>query len=149
MKLDKKPKTSCSLFKYHENFHLFSRTVFPPKRFYRCQENSFDRPAKIFLLNYRKWSKKSPQKMQKLFKIIFFKMFLWRGRKQLESPACFFRQPAELFQLDFQKITVCKFSKRISRENFHWNWESSLTTPLVFFRELVKNIAQCPKKKKI
>ena len=131
-KLDKKPENSCSLFKNHEKIHLFSKTVFSSKLFYRCQESSSDRPAKFSLLNFRKWSKKSPQKMQKLFKIIFFKKVLWRGREQLESPAQFFRQPAELFPIDFQKITVCKFSNRISPEKFPWNWESSLTTPLVF-----------------
>ena len=70
--------------------------------------------------------------MQKLFKIIFSKKFLWRGREQLESPAHIFWQPAEFFPLDFQKITVCKVSNRISPEKFPWNWESSLTTSLVF-----------------
>ena len=50
--------------------------------------------------------KKSPQKMQKLFKNIFFKMFPWRGTKQLESPADFFSTASRIFPLDTQKKTI-------------------------------------------
>ena len=47
----------------------------------------------------------------------FFKMFPWRGRKQLESPAGFFfdSQP-NFYRSIFKKITNCKFSKRFSPE---------------------------------
>ena len=47
--------------------------------------------------------KKSPE-MKKFFNIIFFKMFLSRGRKQLESPASFFfdNQP-NFFRWIFKK----------------------------------------------
>ena len=85
--------------------------------------------------------KKSRQKMQKLFKSLFFKMFLWRSRKQLESLADFFQQPAELFPIDIQKITVCEFSKRFSPETFYWNWESICDNSATFLRKLVKKIA--------
>ena len=92
---------------------------------------------------------KSPQKMQKLFKTIFFKLFPRSGRKQLESPADFFWQPPELFPLDIQRRTLCKFCKKFSFENFHWNRESSFDNPATFFlQNLVKKIAQCPKMKK-
>ena len=125
-KLDKKPTNSCSLFKNDEKFHSFFKTVFSSKRFYRYKEWSFDRPAKIFCCSITgNDPKKSPQKLHKLFKNIFIKKFPWRRRKQHESPAYFFRQPAELFPLDFQKTLVCKFSQRISPEKFHWNWEST------------------------
>ena len=80
--------------------------------------------------------KKGPQKLQKLFKNVFFKKFPWRRRKQHESPAYFFRQPAELFPLDFQKLLVCKFSKRVSPEKFHWNWESSFDNSATFFARI-------------
>ena len=148
-KLDKKPTNSCSLFKNDENFHSFFKTVFSSKRFYRYKEWSFDRLAKIFLAQLLEMIRKSPQKLHKLFKKIFFKMFLLRGRKQLESPAYFFRQPAELFPLDFQKTLVCKFSKRFSPEKFHWNWESTFwQLRYIFLRKLVKNIGQSPKRRK-
>ena len=92
---------------------------------------------------------KSPQKMQKLFKTIFFKLFPWRGRKQLESPADFFfdSQP-NIFCSIFKKTTICKFCKNLSPESFHWNRESSFDNPATFLRNLVKKIAQCPKMKK-
>ena len=67
---------------------------------------------------------KKSTKMQKLFRIIFFKVFQWRGRKQLESPADFYRQLAEHFLLDFlTKVTnsnFCrekKFHPKVSIEN--------------------------------
>ena len=41
--------------------------------------------------------------MQKLFEKVFLKLFPWRGRKQLESPADFFGQPAEIFPLEIQE----------------------------------------------
>ena len=75
-------------------------------------------------------------------------MFQWRIRKQLESPADFYRQLAELFPLDIQKkqqfvIWAKNFHPKVSIETEN----PFLTTPLLFFRELVKNIAQCPKMK--
>ena len=72
--------------------------------------------------------------MQKLFKNIFFKLFPWRGRKQLESPADFFSdsQP-KVFRSIFKKRTFCKFCKKISPESFHWNWESSFDISATFF----------------
>ena len=120
-----------------EKFQLFSKTVFSSKWFYRYEECSFDRPAKIVLLNYRKWLKKSPQKVQKFFKISFFKMFLWRGRKQLESPADFFfdSQPKS-FQSIFKKITICKFCKKTHPKVSIETENSVLTTPLLFFARI-------------
>ena len=83
------PKTSAQCLKMIENFICFPKQFFFKKCFYRYGECSFDRPAKFFLLNYRNCSEKSRQKMQKLFKNFFCKKFLWRIRKQLESPADF------------------------------------------------------------
>ena len=115
-----------------KNFICFPKEIFFSKWFHRYDEFSFDRPAKLFLPNYWKWSEKRSTKDAKIFEKVFSKKFLWRGREQLESPAHIFWQPAEFFPLDFQKITVCKVSNRISPEKFPWNWESSLTTSLVF-----------------
>ena len=64
-KLAEKPKTSCSLSKIDESFHLFSKTVFSSKWVNRYKECSFDRPAKLFLLNYRIWSEKKSTKNAK------------------------------------------------------------------------------------
>ena len=79
-----------NVWKWWKISFVFQKSFFS-KWFYRYDECGFDRPGKLFLLNYRKWSEKSPQKMQKLFRKIFFKKFPWRCRKQLESPADFFR----------------------------------------------------------
>ena len=73
-KFDKKPKTSCSLSKNEEKFHLFSKTVFSSKWFYRYEECSFDRPAKLFLLNYRKVSEKKSTKDAKTFQKYFLQI---------------------------------------------------------------------------
>ena len=108
-----------------KTFIRFSKQFFLQKDFIDTKNRVLIGRQKFLLLNYWKWSKKSPQKLHKLFKNIFIKKFPWRRRKQHESPAYFFRQPAELFPLDFQKTLVCKFSQRISPEKFHWNWEST------------------------
>ena len=50
-----------------EKFQLFSKTVFFSKWFHRYEECSFDRPAKIVLLNYRKWLKKKSTRNAKTF----------------------------------------------------------------------------------
>ena len=92
--------------------------------------------------------KKGPQKMQKFFKVIYFKMFFWRGRKQLESPDDFFRQAAEIFPLDIQKILICKFSKGFSPESFYWNWESSFDNSATFFSRNAQKIYTVSKKEK-
>ena len=92
---------------------------------------------------------KSPQKMQKLFKTIFFKLFPWRGRKQLESPADFFSTASRTFSARYsKKLQFVSFAK-----NFHPKVSIEienpvLTTRLLFLRNLVKKIAQCPKMKK-
>ena len=95
----------CSVSENDKKIHLLSKNFFFKKCFYRYGECSFDRPAKFILLNYRNWSEKSRQKMQKLFKKFLCKMFLWRIRKQLESPADFFFTTASRkFSARFPKI---------------------------------------------
>ena len=84
------PKTSAQCLKMIKNFICFPKQFFFKKCFYRYGECSFDRLAKFFLLNYRNWSEKSRQKCKNFSKFFFCKMFLWRIRKQLESPADFF-----------------------------------------------------------
>ena len=80
-------KTSAQCLKRIKNFLCFPKQFFFKKRFYRYGQCSFDRPAKLFLLNYRNLSEKSQQKMQKLFKNFFFKLIQWGVRKQLQSLA--------------------------------------------------------------
>ena len=84
------PKISAQCLKMIKNFICFPKQFFFKKCFDRYGESSFDRPAKLFLLNYRNWSEKSRQKCKNFSNFFFCKMFLWRIRKQLESPADFF-----------------------------------------------------------
>ena len=125
-KLDKKPTNSCSLFKNDQKFHSFFKTVFSSKRFYRYKEWSFDRPAKIFVAQLLEMIRKKVHKSCTNFSKIFSsKSSHGDVESSMKAPLIFFRQPAELFPLDFQKTLVCKFSQRISPEKFHWNWEST------------------------
>ena len=104
---------------------------------------------KLFLPNYWKWSEKSPQKMQKLFEKISFKLFPWRGRKQLESPADFFRTGSRNNSArNSRKQKFIGFAKDLHPNVSIETENPVLTTPLLFFRELVKKFAQCPKIKK-
>ena len=92
------------------------------------------------------YPKKSPQKMQKLFKTIFFKLFPWSGRKPRWF---FFREAAEYFLLDIQKkLHFVSFAKNFHPKASIETENPVLTTRLLFLRDLVKKIAQCPKRKK-
>ena len=92
---------------------------------------------------------KSPQKMQKLFKTIFFKLFPWRGRKQLESPADFFSTASRTFSARYsKKLQFVSFAKNFHPKVSIETENPVLTTRLLFLRNLVKKIAQCPKMKK-
>ena len=94
--------------------------------------------------------RKSPQKMQKLFKFFFFKLFQWRSRRQLESPADFYRQLAEHFLLDFPtKVTNSIFcrEKFFPPESFSWKWESSFDKGAeIFLTKPRDTFVQGPKK---
>ena len=94
---------------------------------------------------------KSPQKMQKLFKTIFFKLFPWRGRKQLESPADFFfdSQP-NIFCSIFKKTTICKFCKKTFTRKFPLKPRIQFWQPGYFFAKFVqKNRSVSKNEKKI
>ena len=93
-----------NVWKWWKVSFVFQKSIFP-KCFSRYDECSFDRQAKLFLINYRNWSEKSQQKIPNFFEIFFFKMFQWRGRKQLESPA------------DFLPTVSRNFSARFSNES--------------------------------
>ena len=78
--------------------------------------------------------KKSPKKMQKLFEKFFVKLFPWRARKQLESPADFFRTASRNNSArNSRKRSICRFCKRLAPESLHWNWESSFDNSATFF----------------
>ena len=93
--------------------------------------------------------KKSPQKMQKLFEKNFFKLFPCTGRKQLESTADFFRTASRNNSArNSRKQQFVGFAKDLHPKVSIETENPVLTTPLLFFRELVKKFAQCPKIKK-
>ena len=102
-KINKRRKTSAQCRKMIKIFICFTKQLFLNKTFYRYGEYSFERPAKLFPPNCCNWSEKIPQKVQKLVKFFFFKVFLWRGRKQLESPAFFFDNQQNFFRWIFKK----------------------------------------------
>ena len=104
-------------------------------------------------LNFSRWiTAKHPKKDHKKCKS-FSKLFSSNcshgevGRS-LKAPLTFFGQPAETFPLDFQKITICNFSKRFSPGNFHWNWESSFDISDTFFENRSKILLSVQKWKK-
>ena len=120
------------------------------KWFHRYEECSFDRPAKLFLLNYRKWSEKKSTKSAKTFQKIFFKKLPRRCRKQLESHADFFRTASRnIFARNSRKKPFVGFAKDLPPKVSIETENPVLTTPLLFLRGLVKKIAQCPKWRKI
>ena len=103
---------------------------------------------KFFLLDYWKWSKKSPQKMQELFEKLFFKKFPWRGRKQLESSADFFRTASRKFSIRYSKEQIVNFAK-----NFHPKVSTETenpvsTTPLLCFARIGQKNRWVSKKEK-
>ena len=135
-KLDKKPKTSCSLSKNDENFHLFSETVFSPKWFYRYKECCFDRPAKIFLAQLLEMIRKKVHKRCKSFsKRISPNCSHGEVESSLKAPLTFFGQPAEIFLLEIQEKNNLRFCKRLAPESLHWNWESSFDNSATFYSE--------------
>ena len=95
-KLEKKPKTSCSMSENDEKFRLFSKRDF--------FQNDFIDTKNAVLTGRPNFScpitgndlKKNPQNC-KNFKKSFFKMFSRRGRKQLESRADLFRTASQKF----------------------------------------------------
>ena len=110
----------------------------------------FWQAGQTFLAQLLELIRKSPQKKQKLFRIFFFKMFQWRSRKQLESPADFYRQLAEYFLLDFlTKLTNSNYrrEKKCHPKVFFWKWESSFDEGAgIFFTKPRDTSVQGPKK---
>ena len=93
--------------------------------------------------------KKGPQKLQKLFKNIFFKKFPRRRWKQHESPANVFRTASrKISTRNSRKKQFVGFAKDLHPKVSIETENPVLTTPLLFLREFVKKIAQCPKMKK-
>ena len=97
----------------------------------------FWQAGQTFLAQLPELIRKNPQKMQKLFKIFFLKMFLWRSRKQFESPAEFFSAASRTFSARYsKKTTICNLGKKLSPESFHWNWESIFDNSATFFSRI-------------
>ena len=87
--------------------------------------------------------------MPKLFQNIFFKKFPWRGRKQLESRAGFFRTASRKFSTRYSKTEQCvSFAKNFHPKVSNETENPVLTTPLLFLRELIKKSLSVQKWKK-
>ena len=110
----------------------------------------FWQAGQILLLNYQNWSEKSQQQMQIVLKDTLFKIFHWRGRKQLESPADFFSTVSRNFSARFSdKITNWNFckEKKISPQNLFWKWEFSFDKDAeIFPTKPRETFGQGPKK---
>ena len=76
------------------------------------------------------YPKKSPQKMQKLFKTFFFKFFPWRARKPRWF---FFESQPNIFCSIFKKTALCKFCKNFHPKASIETENPVLTTRLLFF----------------
>ena len=137
-------KNFCSVSENDKNIHLFSKTVFFRKRFYRYGECSFDRWAKLFLLNYRKWSIKKIHKRCKKFSKIFSAK---NSHGELESS---FKAPLTSFSTA-SRIISARYSEKKHFISFLKDFHPKvsvetenpvLTTPLNF----VSNFGQknCP-----
>ena len=88
---------------------------------------------------------KSPQKMQKLSKL--FSSNCSHG--EVESPADFFSRGSRIFSARYsKKLHFVSFAKNFHPTASIETENPVLTTRLLFLRDLVKKIAQCPKRKK-
>ena len=83
-----------NVWKWWKVSFVFQKSFFS-KCFNRYDECSFDRQAKLFLLNYRNWSEKKSTKNAKTFQKICFKKLPRRSRKQLESHVDLFRTASQ------------------------------------------------------
>ena len=122
-----RPKTFRSLSQIGENFQLFLRLPFYSKCFYRYEECSFDRPAKLFLLNDRKWSKKNHKRWKNFLRKTFLQNVPMDSWEAVWKPRWIFFdcQPADVFPLDIETKTICNLCKNCFPRKFLWNWESS------------------------
>ena len=91
---------------------------------------------RFFLPNYWKWSKKSPQKMQKLFEKFSWNCSHGEVKSSLKAPLTFLDSQAKYFRSKFKKITICRFCKRLAPKSLHWNWESNFDNSATFFARI-------------
>ena len=103
--------------------------------------------------NFPRWitandPKKVHKKCKNFSKLFSSKCSFGEVESSFKAPLIFFQQPAELFPLDFQKLTNCNFSKRFSPVSFHWNWESSFDISATFFSRIAQKICTVSKKEK-
>ena len=125
-----------------------------PKQFFL--QNDFIDTKKAVLTGRPKFSgsftgndrKKFHKKCKNFSKLFSSKCSYGEVESSLKAPLTFFRQPAELFPLDIQKITNCMSSKRFSSESFYWNWESSFDTSVTFFSGIAQKFCSVSKKEK-
>ena len=105
-KIDKRPKTSAQCLKMIKNFICFPKQFFFKKRFYRYVEWSFDRPAKLFLLNYQNWSEKSRQKCKNFSNFFSAKCSYGELESSLKAPLTSFSTAGRNFSARFSKIII-------------------------------------------
>ena len=99
----KEAENVCSVSKRTKNFNCFREQFFFKKHFHWYEECSFDRPTKLFLLNYRKWSEKVHKRFKNFSKIFSSESSHGEVESRWESLLTFFGQPGENFPLDIQK----------------------------------------------
>ena len=105
-KKDKRPKTSAQCLKMIKNFICFPKQFFFKTRFYRYVEWSFDRPAKLFLLNYQNWSEKSLQKCKNFSNFFSAKCSYGELESSLKAPLTSFSTTGRNFSARFSKINI-------------------------------------------
>ena len=85
--------------------------------------------------------KKSPQKMQKLFRKFSSKSYQGEVESSLKATLTCFGRPTENFPLNIQKMKVCKFCKEVSPTKVSFKTGNPvLRTRWLFLQELVKKI---------
>ena len=131
-----------------KNFICSQTQFFFKKCFYRYGECSFDRPAKFYCSITRNDPKKVNERCKFSWKIFSSKCSYGEVESSLKAPPIFFRQPADFSRSIFKKEWFVSFLKDFHPEVSFETENPNLTTPLLFLRELVKKLAQCPKMKK-
>ena len=132
-----------------KKFSCFPKQFFFSICFIRYVEHSFDRRTKHFLRNYRIWSKKCRQRMQKCFKTFFSKCSPGEVESSFKTSWNSSDSQMKFFRSIFKKKTNCNFwrEKKFLRKfllkkriQFCQGAEVLLTKRRETFR-------QCPKKK--
>ena len=129
----KEAENVCSVSKRTKNFNCFREQFFFQKTFPLIRRMQFWQADQTFPAQLPEMIRKSPQKIQKLFKNFFFGKFPWRGRKPLGKPADFFWTASRKFSTGFsKKEQFLGFPKDFHLKVSIETENLVLTTPLLF-----------------